>query len=80
MILFIRSVKMKPARNGKDVSYPLGFFVSGVYCSTEHEINYYAMINIAFKTRKDRKVPPLVSTSYTRSASCNGANTDFFVV
>jgi len=80
MILFIRSVKMKPAWNGKDVSDPLGFFIRGVYSSTKHEINYYAMINAAFRIWKARKVPPVFSTSYTGSASPNGANTDFFVV
>lgn len=80
--LFIRSFKMKPPWNGKYVSDPLGFFTSGVYCSKKHDINYYVMINTAFKTWKGRKVPPLVSTSYsyTRSASSNGTNTDFFVV
>ena len=71
---------MKPAWNGKDVSDPLGFFISGVYCSTKHEINYYAMINAAFRTWKCRKVPPVFSTSYNPSASPNGVNTDFFFV
>ena len=80
MILFIRSVKMKPAWNGKDLSDPLGFIISGACCSTKQEINYYTMINAAFITWKGRKVPPVFSTSYTRSASPNGANTDFFVV